>query len=133
VSTDVPIRDAGALRVLVVTDGSAWLAHGLEVHYAAQGSSVAEAIERFESGLREAIALRVQHQKELIRGAGGRLPGDPTPWQWTWIAHEVSPLNVWKEFFKRLAHKELCCQVRPLAVDGLPFDSVWYFSSTARL
>jgi len=130
VPNDVPIREAGALRVLVVPDGKAWFAHGLEVDYAAQGMSVEETIDHFEFGLRETIALRVQYQNERIRSMGGSIQNCPTPWQWAWLAHEVSPLKVWREFFKRLANKELRCQVRMLAVAGLPFDAVWYFLST---
>jgi len=130
--TDAPVRDAGTLRVLVVRDDKGWFARGLEVDYAEGGLSVEEVIEHFEVGLRETVALRVQHQNDLVRGMGGRVREAPSPWQWTWIAHEVSPTKVWMEFFKRLANKELRCQVRVLAIPGLPFDSVWYFLS-ARL
>jgi len=83
VDSDVgPVKDAGSLRVLIVPDGTAWFAHGLEVDYAVQGDSIEQAIEYFEEGLRETIALRVSSQKELVRAAGaGRPSYARQPWQ----------------------------------------------------
>jgi hypothetical protein len=43
------------LDVLIVPDGRAWFAQGLQVDYAAQGDSVDDAKEQFQKGLRATI------------------------------------------------------------------------------
>ena len=41
----------GNIRVLIVPDGPAWFAQGLEIDYAAQGDSLEEVRREFEEGL----------------------------------------------------------------------------------
>lgn len=45
----------GNLRVLIVNDDSSWFANGLEIDYAAQGSSLKDVKHRFERGLAATI------------------------------------------------------------------------------
>jgi hypothetical protein len=43
------------LRVMIVPDGNAWFAQGLEIDYAVQGSSVDDVKKKFENGLAATI------------------------------------------------------------------------------
>jgi hypothetical protein len=64
----------GNIRVFLVPDGNAWFAQGLEIDYAAQGSSASEAKKHFEIGLSATIE---QHLK--IKGSiDGLLKFAPT-------------------------------------------------------
>jgi hypothetical protein len=50
----------GNIRVIIVPDGAAFFAQGLEIDYAAQGSTIAEVKKHFEIGLEATIQ---QHLK----------------------------------------------------------------------
>ncbi len=124
------LTQAGALRAMALPDGPYWFVQGLEVDYAEQGSSLEQAFEHFERGLRETIELRVSQQQRLCRSVGAPLDGSTDGgWRWRWLSHGVTEPATWIEFFKRLANKEFTCRVRPLSIPSLPFDSVWYFCS----
>jgi hypothetical protein len=56
VHTDLPDGEhqavgIGNLHVLIVPDGNFWFAQGIEIDYAAQGSTIDEAKKNFEDGL----------------------------------------------------------------------------------
>jgi hypothetical protein len=51
----------GNLRVVLVPDGDAWFAQGLEIDYAAQGDTVEDAKQQFEDGL---VATIEEHLKQ---------------------------------------------------------------------
>jgi hypothetical protein len=124
------VTEAGVLRAMVLPDGPYWFVHGLEIDYAEQGSSLEEALDYFERGLRETIELRVSQQNALRKAVGAKADGSTDGgWRWRWLAHAVSEPSTWTEFFKRLANKEFTCRMRPLCIPHLPFDTVWYFCS----
>ena len=50
----------GNLRVFIVPDGDFWFAQGLEIDYAVQGDSIAEAQKNFETGLEASIDLNLR-------------------------------------------------------------------------
>ena len=62
----------GNIRVLLLPDGNAWFAQGLEIDYAAQGETLEEAKKEFEDGLEAMVQehLRVHgHIKKLLQVA----------------------------------------------------------------
>jgi len=68
----------GNLRVVIIPDGDAWFAQGLEIDYAVQGSSVEDSKKQFEDGLAATIQehLRIYGTIEKLL--------------------EVAPTEVWK-------------------------------------
>ncbi|HUX65867.1 MAG TPA: hypothetical protein VMV31_00105 [Terriglobales bacterium] len=52
---DVCVVGIGNLRVVIVQDGHAWIAHGLEIDYVSQGETIEEAKKNFEDGLRATV------------------------------------------------------------------------------
>jgi len=71
----------GNLRVLLTQDDDAWFAQGLEIDYAAQGSSIEDVQHRFETGLEATIR---EHLK--VFGGLSRLL-------------KVAPPEVWQDLF----------------------------------
>ena len=58
------------LRVALTRDGNAWVAQGLEIDYAAEGSSVDEAKRQFETGLMLTLRENIRvfgHIKGVLR------------------------------------------------------------------
>jgi hypothetical protein len=70
-----------ALRVLLVKDGDGWFAQGLEIDYAAAGSTVEEAKKNFETGLELTV-----HEHLRVHGTISRFL-------------TVAPPDAWQEFF----------------------------------
>lgn len=68
----------GNIRVIIVPDGSAFFAQGLEIDYAAQGSSVAQVKKNFEVGLEATIQ---QHLKIYGNIKGLLQPAPAAVWQ----------------------------------------------------
>ena len=68
----------GNIRVIIVPDGSAFFAQGLEIDYAAQGSTIKEAKKNFEVGLEATIQ---QHLKIYGNIKGLLQPAPAAIWQ----------------------------------------------------
>jgi hypothetical protein len=68
----------GNIRVIIVPDGSAFFAQGLEIDYAAQGASIAEVKQNFEIGLEATIE---QHLKIYGNIKSLLQPAPPAVWQ----------------------------------------------------
>jgi len=68
----------GNIRVVIVPDGSAFFAQGLEIDYAAQGATVAEVKKNFEVGLEATIE---QHLKIYGNIKGLLQPAPAAVWQ----------------------------------------------------
>jgi len=70
------------LHVMIVPDGKYWFAQGLEIDYAVQGQSVADAKKQFETGFKATIYQHLKvfgHINNMLR---------------------VAPNEVWREFWK---------------------------------
>ncbi len=83
----------GNLRVLLLKDGSSWFAQGLDIDYFAQGSSLADAQRRFQSGLLETIDVHLRTY--------GNIDGVLQP----------APAEVWAEFLHAPSLRRLYSQV----------------------
>lgn len=57
----------GNLHVLIVQDGKFWVAQGIEIDYAAQGASIAEAKANFEEGLTLTIEQNLQVYQTIAK------------------------------------------------------------------
>lgn len=60
----------GNIRVLLMPDGKGWFAQGLEIDYAAQGDSLAQAKREFEDGLEATVHAHLQksgHIKGILK------------------------------------------------------------------
>jgi hypothetical protein len=68
----------GNIRVIIIPDGAAYFAQGLEIDYAAQGSTVDEVKKNFEVGLEATIQ---QHLKIYGNIKGILQPAPPAVWQ----------------------------------------------------
>lgn len=68
----------GNIRVIIIPDGAAYFAQGLEIDYAAQGSTVEEVKKNFEVGLEATIQ---QHLKIYGNIKGILQPAPPDVWQ----------------------------------------------------
>ena len=100
----------GNLRVVLVPDEDFWFAQGLEIDYAAQGDSVEDAQENFQSGLNATIR---EHLKVYgtIRGM-----------------LRVAPQEAWDLVLKAGAKPHPVRQVSLPAVKAapLPFDNIQF-------
>lgn len=56
-----------ALRVMVENDGDTWFARGIEIDYAAAGTSLADVRERFVRGLQRTIEENLKRYKSIHR------------------------------------------------------------------
>jgi len=68
----------GNIRVIIIPDGAAYFAQGLEIDYAAQGSTVKETKKNFEVGLEATIQ---QHLKIYGNIKGLLQPAPASVWQ----------------------------------------------------
>jgi len=68
----------GNIRVVIVPDGASFFAQGLEIDYAAQGSSIEEVKKHFEIGLEATIQ---QHLKIYGNIKSLLQPAPPAIWQ----------------------------------------------------
>lgn len=69
------------LRVMLVEDDGSWFAQGMDIDYAAQGSTIEEAQENFARGLQLTVRAHL-----ISYGGIDRLLGDP------------APKEIWREF-----------------------------------
>lgn len=107
----------GDLRVVIVPDGEgAWFAQGLEIDYAAQGSSEQDVKRKFEYGLEATV-----NQHLMINGTIEGLL-------------KVAPPDVWKEFLgdpkgKKKIYSQITSHVLQ---EQLPFDAINYLVAAER-
>jgi hypothetical protein len=110
----------GNLRVLLLKDEGSWFAQGLDIDYFAQGSSLADAQRRFQSGLLETIDVHLRTY--------GNVDGVLQP----------APAEVWAELLHALPLRRLYSQISfhkgekgesNLAV--LPFSGVEFYEAAA--
>jgi len=100
----------GNLRVIIVPDDGFWFAQGLEIDYAAQGSTKEEVKKQFEQGLFCTIKQHLQIYGSLKKFL------------------KAAPPEVWNEFlFDPVADKQLYFHVsRHTNQQELPFDRIDY-------
>jgi hypothetical protein len=101
----------GNLRVMLVEDGDAWFAQGLEIDYAIQGISVEDVKVRFEKGLYASL-------DEHIKVYGG-IKGLLVP----------APSEVWAEFLESPAierYTQVSFHAQQLTLPGF-FSGIDYF------
>ena len=113
----------GNLRVLICEEDGAFFAQGLELDYAAQGNSLADAQKQFESGL----AATVQEHLRIFGSIEKML--------------KQAPEQVWKEILSvKTASSHSLSQVSMHDVgrelpknfhENLPFDGIAYFHGAA--
>lgn len=111
----------GDLRVVIVPDGDSWFAQGLEIDYAAQGSSVEDVKKRFEDGLVATIQehLRIYGDIERI------LKVSPTEvWSDILLSAGASPKRLTVVSVYRVEKKSL-----PKEMSRFPFDGINYFEA----
>ena len=101
----------GNLRVIIVPDGDFWFAQGLEIDYAAQGSTVENARKQFEDGLTATVEehLRVHGNIEKLL--------------------EVAPTEVWKDLLlntSAICNRYSQVSVHKLIREVLPFQGIDY-------
>lgn len=107
----------GDLRVVIVHDGEdSWFAQGLEIDYAAQGSSEQDVKRKFEYGLEATV-----NQHLMINGTIEGLL-------------KVAPPEVWKEFLgdpegKKKVYSQITSHVLQ---EQLPFDGINYLVAAER-
>lgn len=104
----------GNIRVVIVPDGDAFFAQGLEIDHAAQGSSIEEVKKNFEKSLTATIE---QHLK--IHGdIGGIL--------------EIAPPEVWKELLLDKASVFSFSKLSGHTIhEALPYGEIQYLVAAA--
>jgi hypothetical protein len=108
----------GDLRVLVSYRDGFWFARGLEIDYAAQGSSMAEVKRNFEQGLALTIDEHVKRFGNLDRLL---LPSPPEAWR---RLHE---------FARHLSDEQVSVQRLPQKLQNLlKFQAIRFFESGSR-
>ena len=104
----------GNLRVVLVPDGDVWFAQGLEIDYAAQGNTEADARKQFENGLTSTIQEHLR-----IYGTIQKLL-------------KVAPQSVWNELlYDSGAQRKLYTQVTGHEIAALPFGGIQYIAMAA--
>jgi hypothetical protein len=101
----------GDLRVVIVPDGdNLWFAQGLEIDYAAQGTSEADVKKKFEYGLEATVNQHIR--------INGTIEG----------LLRVAPPEVWKEFLGDPAgKKKIYSQITSHVLqEQLPFEGIKY-------
>lgn len=104
------------LRVVIVPDGSAWFAQGLEIDYAVQGETLDDAKSKFQSGLAATVN---QHQKVF-----GTIKG----------VLRVAPQDAWDLMYSALPRSLTYLQLTELQIPKgsdpvLPFRGIQFIES----
>jgi hypothetical protein len=111
----------GPLRVHIVYEDGAWFAQGLELDYAAEGATLAQAQEHFERGLMSTVLLNTTGSSEETESKLRKLL-------------HPAPSSAWEECLGDVLAERIKPDRRTSdAVRLLPFDSVLYlvrFSTT---
>lgn len=108
-----PMVDIGSLRVYIVLDGEGYFAQGLEVDYAAEGSTIADVQQRFELGLQATLAEFTKRH------------GSSEGYLFT-----LTKLVTWQEFFRALLSRRikfLGSRAAFLSIKDFPFSSITYY------
>ena len=103
----------GNLRVFLVQDGMYWCAQGLEIDYVAQGNSIEEVKEAFESGLTATIHANIERH------------GTIRP------VLTVAPPEVWQEIYDPEVLPHLYSQASIHQIKSLPFQMIQYLQRDA--
>lgn len=105
----------GNLRVVIVQDGSSWFAQGLEIDYAAQGTSEEDVRKQFEDGLYCTI-----HEHLTVNGKITNFlkPAPPEVWQ-EMLYDSVADVNR----YSQLSWHETVLEKR---VENTPFQGIKY-------
>lgn len=104
----------GNLRVIIVPEGNFWFAQGLEIDYAAQGTSKADVKKEFEDGLMATVEqhLRMYGTIEKVL--------------------KVAPPEVWNDFlYDPNAIRNFYSQVSHHQIEALPFTGIEYIERRA--
>jgi len=109
-----------ALQVILAEqEKNAWVAQGIEIDYAAEGETAAEAKMHFEQGLCATVLAHMIQQKPL----GGFMAGAP-PHDWTHLLktghvylYQTTVVNTLPELAMKVCKK-----------DSIPFELIKYFS-----
>lgn len=115
-----------ALQVLLSNDGDGWFAQGLQIDYAACGSTIDEAKKNFEEGLAQTIVEHVRMYGEIDR------------------LLKVAPQEAWEEYLQAPAEairagysaieafssvaRRIGHEAAVKAKDWLPFDAIHFLS-----
>lgn len=81
-SGDIHVVGVSALRVLILQDGENWFAQGLEIDYAASGTSKDDVKSKFEKGLCDTVSEHL-----LLHGTIEKFL-------------KVAPQEAWSEYYK---------------------------------
>ena len=103
----------GNLRVMIIKDDGSWFANGLEIDYAAQGSSINDVKRRFERGLAATI-----HEHLKMYGSIDKLL-------------KPAPGNVWVALMDAAKMKRFYSQVSVHQIKALPFENIQYYEPAA--
>ena len=103
----------GNLRVFLVQEGAYWCAQGLEIDYVAQGNSIEEVKEAFESGLTATIHANIERH------------GTIRP------VLKVAPPEVWQEIYDLDVLPHLYSQASVHHIEELPFRMIQYMQREA--
>jgi hypothetical protein len=115
---DEHIVGVGNLRVVIVPDGGAFFAQGLEIDYAAQGASVEAVKKNFEKGFEATIQQHLQIY--------GNLKNFLVP----------APVSIWQEMLpeKVALHKWYSqVSVHKIDVASLPYEGIRYLVAAAAV
>ena len=103
----------GNLRVFIVQEGDYWCAQGLEIDYVAQGESIEEAKEAFESGLTATIHANIKRHGTIEH------------------VLKVAPSEIWAEIYAPEVLPHLYSQVSLHEIESLPFHGIQYLQRQA--
>ena len=109
------MKGLGNIRVVIVPDEKFYFAQGLEIDYAAQGTTIAEVKKNFELGFQATLDLHLK--------VHGNVKGFLQP----------APPPVWQEFLPdAAAMKSGIFSVSEHAIEhsGLPYDGIQYLVAT---
>ena len=103
----------GNLRVFLVQEGQYWCAQGLEIDYVAQGNSIEEVKEAFESGLTATIHANIERHGTIRH------------------VLKVAPPEVWQEIYDPEVLPRLYSQASIHQIKSLPFQMIQYLQRDA--
>lgn len=97
----------GNLRVVICPDESGWFAQGLEIDYAAGGSSVEQVKNNFQKGLKGTIGLHIQMYGSIEKFL---TPAPPEVWKdlyWSGKQYRFSQVSLHDDLSKSLNVKAI--------------------------
>jgi len=123
------VRD---LHVLILPDGDRWYAQGLQIDYAAQGTSVDDVKKRFERGLIKTLEEHLRQRGNLDALTGRVAP--PEIWREYASKKETLPLSFSALFALSAVRARAGRAAKKERRPALPYDRIAYFAPTeARL